>query len=67
MSKYLDKNGQEIKVGMTIQHDDGSKEKVIATHNQYGEDLGISCSEYEAYPLSEFDTEKEWTIVKEEN
>lgn len=67
MSKYLDKNGEIIKAGMTIQHDDGSKEKVIAINTQYGEDLGLFCSKYEAYPLSEFDIEKEWTIVKEEN
>ena len=64
---YVDKNGIEIKAGMTIQMADGSHELVYDTQGAYGNaDLGINASneEYlerhpyasrEYYSLSNFD------------
>lgn len=43
--QYKDKNGVEIKVGMTIQMADGSLELVYDTQDAYGNaDLGINAS-----------------------
>jgi hypothetical protein len=62
MEKYYDKNGVEIKEGMTIRHNDGDEEKVHA--NSDGTDLGVSANKYEIYPLYQFDLKREWEIVK---
>lgn len=68
--KYFDKNGVEIKAGMSLQMEDGSIELVYDTTDQYGNpDLGINASneEYlkrhpeadrEFYSLCNFDTSK---------
>ena len=52
--KYYDKNGNEIKEGMSLRMEDGSIEKVYATTDAYGEpDLGINASNeafLEAHP-----------------
>lgn len=65
--QYFDKNGVEIKAGMTIRMEDGSLELVYDTTDSYGNpDLGINASneEYlernpcacrEFYSLSNFD------------
>ena len=64
---YVDKNGIEIKAGMTIQMADGSHELVYDTQDAYGNaDLGINasneeylerhpCASREYYSLSNFD------------
>ena len=45
---YVDKNGVEIKAGMTIQMADGSLELVYDTQDAYGNaDLGINASNAE--------------------
>ncbi|MBQ9752955.1 MAG: hypothetical protein IJV81_09055 [Paludibacteraceae bacterium] len=45
---YVDKNGVEIKAGMTIQMADGSLELVYDTQDAYGNaDLGINASNKE--------------------
>lgn len=45
---YVDKNGVEIKAGMTIQMADGSLELVYDTQDAYGHaDLGINASNEE--------------------
>lgn len=45
---YFDKNGNEIKAGMTIRVEDGSLELVYATEDQYGNpSLGINASNEE--------------------
>ena len=66
--QYFDKNGVEIKAGMTIRMEDGSLELVYDTTDSYGNpDLGINASneEYlernpcacrEFYSLCNFDT-----------
>lgn len=60
---YYDKNGREIKDGMTMRHDDGDIEVVVATTDGDGDEgLGFSCSKHEAYPLYEFNLD-EWEIV----
>jgi hypothetical protein len=47
--QYFDKNGVEIKAGMTIRMEDGSLELVYDTTDSYGNpDLGINASN-EAY------------------
>lgn len=68
--KYFDKNGKEIKAGMTIRMDDGSIELVYATEDAYGNpNLGINATneaflerhsewEREFYSLSMFDMSK---------
>ena len=68
--KYLDKNGNEIKAGMTILMEDGSTETVYETVDEYGRhDLGINASnevylqrhpdeDREYYPLSNFNTQR---------
>ena len=46
--QYLDKNGVEIKAGMTIRMEDGSLELVYDTTDSYGNpDLGINASNEE--------------------
>ena len=54
--QYFDKNGVEIKSGMTLRMADGSEELVYDTTNAYGNpDLGINASneEYlERHPYS---------------
>ena len=46
--KYTDRNGVEIKAGMTIQMADGSQELVYDTQDAYGNaDLGINASNEE--------------------
>lgn len=43
--QYFDKNGAEIKAGMTIRMEDGSLELVYDTTDSYGNpDLGINAS-----------------------
>lgn len=69
--KYYDRNGKEIKDGMTIKNVTGEVEKVYSCGDG---DLGLSASnedylkvhpeaEIEFYPLSEFDTTNDWEIV----
>ena len=72
---YKDKHGEIIKEGMTIRHNDGSTEKVIACVDADGNpNLGVNATNFDcpfaglhhvAYPLSEFATSREWEIVKE--
>ena len=76
---YVDKNGIEIKVGMTIQMADGSHELVYDTQDAYGNaDLGINASneEYlerhpfasrEYYSLSNFDMSEVEVISQNES
>ena len=46
--QYFDKNGVEIKAGMTIRMEDGSLELVFDTTDSYGNpDLGINASNEE--------------------
>jgi len=46
--QYFDKNGVEIKAGMTIRMEDGSLEFVYDTTDAYGNpDLGINASNEE--------------------
>ena len=71
---YVDKHGEEIKAGYTIDVGDGEPEMVYECRDQYGaEDLGINASreEYlknhpwarrEYYPLSIF-AAKDITIL----
>ena len=75
---YVDKNGIEIKAGMTIQMADGSHELVYDTQDAYGNaDLGINASneEYlerhpfasrEYYSLSNFDMSEVEVISQNE-
>ena len=77
--KYVDKNGIEIKAGMTIQMADGSHELVYDTQDAYGNvDLGINASneEYlerhpfasrEYYSLSNFDMSEVEVISQNES
>ena len=68
--KYFDKNGDRIKAGMTIRHDDGDLDKVYPCKDG---DLGLNASNEqhvnfnefnrELYPLYQFNM-KEWEIVK---
>ncbi|XBX10763.1 hypothetical protein QMP26_41440 (plasmid) [Enterocloster clostridioformis] len=61
---YHDKNGRKIEVGMTLRHNDGDTDTVIATTDADGDEgLGFSCSEFEAYPLHQFEL-SEWEIVQ---
>lgn len=69
MKKYFDKNGDEIKVGNKIQHDNGEIEQIFACGDN---DLGVNASREnspcfdgigQCYPLSEFDL-SEWKIIK---
>lgn len=72
---YRDKNGDEIRAGMKIRHNNGEVEEVYATEDRYGnDDLGISATnpayaarhpdhEPEYYALWAFDL-REWEIVK---
>jgi hypothetical protein len=70
--KYFDKNGNQIKAGMTIKHDDGDIDKVYTAIDG---DLGLNASNknhpnyiagynQELYPLYQFNL-KEWEIVNE--
>lgn len=69
MEQYFDKNGKEIKEGMTIKHDDGDLEKVYASKDDLGVNASnenhISFSEFnrQIYPLYQFNL-KEWEIVE---
>lgn len=60
---YFDKNGNEIRVGMILVHDQGEEWEVCETVSSETEqpDLGLSCSGCEAYPLWQFDMH-EWEI-----
>ena len=50
--QYFDKNGVEIKAGMTIRMEDGSLELVYDTTDSYGNpDLGINASNEEYLEL----------------
>lgn len=75
MNKYFDKNGEEIKAGMTLKHDDGDTEYVYECESQEGEkDLGFNASNEnhlsfhelnrQYYPLHQFNL-TEWEIVNE--
>lgn len=67
--RYFDKNGKEIKAGMTLKHEDGSLELVYACGE---DDLGFNASNLawlkrtgqaqEFYPLYQFSL-TEWEIV----
>lgn len=71
---YQDKHGMTICAGMTIRHDNGDTEKVVATTDAYGdEDLGVIATNQafaemhpywptECYSLSNFRM-SEWEIV----
>lgn len=78
--EYRDKNGDLIKAGMVIKHDDG-EEELIYSCGDNNEDLGVNASnekwlerEYgdakesfrEFYPLYQFRL-SEWTIVKKDD
>lgn len=53
--QYFDKNGVEIKAGMTIRMEDGSLELVYDTTDSYGNpDLGINASNEEYLKLHPF-------------
>lgn len=61
--KYYDKNDNQILEGMTIRHDEGDTEVVYASDD----DLGVKANKgdycTEIYPLYQFATKKEWTII----
>lgn len=69
MEKYFDKNGNEIKKGMYLKHDDGEISKVYASDDG---DLGFNATNEnwkgwdgftrEIYPLYQFRM-REWEIV----
>ena len=77
--RYYDKNGNEIKAGMTIRMEDGSLELVYATEDSYGNpNLGINATnedflkyhpdwEREFYSLSMFDMNGVEICPMEEN
>lgn len=69
---YVDKQGNEIKEGMTIKHLDGTLEKIYACGDD--DDLGVYASSKaflkthpdateQFYPLYQFNL-KEWEIFK---
>lgn len=73
--KYHDKNGNEIKAGMTLKHDDGTTHFVYECEDENGElDLGFNASnetwlekygaKREIYPLHQF-TISEYVIVND--
>lgn len=63
---YKDKNGREIEAGMTLRHDNGNIDTVVATTDGDGDEgFGFECNAYEAYPLHQFNL-SEWEIVEEE-
>lgn len=63
---YHDKNGRKIEEGMTLRHNSGDIDTVVATTGADGDEgLGFGCNAYEAYPLHQFDL-SEWEIVEEE-
>jgi hypothetical protein len=67
-SKYKDKNGNVIKVGMKLKHNDGDIDEVLSSDD----DLGFNATNPDfaknhdipqlIYPLSEFNL-KEWEII----
>jgi len=65
---FKDKHGNEIKVGMTLRHDDGEVEKVIQGETTIGFDAmnpdyaGYNPLNEYIYPLKEFNL-NEWEIV----
>jgi hypothetical protein len=69
MEKYFDKNGEEIKQGMTLVHDDGEREYVYPTKDDLGFNasnenwIGFDELKREIYPLYQFNL-KEWSIEK---
>lgn len=72
-NRYFDSNNEEIKEGMTVQHEDGDIEKVYKTND---DDLGFNASNEnyrgfdplfrELYPLYQFNT-REYTIIDKGN
>ena len=72
---YQDKHGKDILAGMTIRHDNGDTEEVVATVDAYGnDDLGVVATNpafaeahptwpTECYSLSNFRM-REWEIVE---
>lgn len=66
MKEYFDKNGKKIKAGMTLRHDDGETREIVKTVSSVdgSEDLGMSCSIWEAYPLWQFNL-SEWEIAQD--
>ena len=72
---YQDKHGKDILAGMTIRHDNGDTEEVVATVDAYGnDDLGVMATnpayaarhpdcDIEYYSLSNFRM-SEWEIVE---
>lgn len=76
VAHYFDKNGAEIKAGMTLRHDDGEEKKVYECGDEFGSsNLGFLASNprflelhpewpTEYYPLHQFNL-NEWEIVKE--
>lgn len=67
--EYFDKNGEQVRAGMTIKHKDGDVEKVYASDDDLGinasNEKHISFSEFnrEIYPLYQMDM-REWVIIK---
>lgn len=72
---YYDKNGNEIKEGMILRHDDGAENEVVECGDGAGSiDLGFAATnpqfierhpdwQIEYYPLSQFNL-AEWEIVE---
>lgn len=68
MPEYKDKNGNIIRVGMKLKHDDGDIDEVLSS----GDDIGFNATNPDfaknhdtpqlIYPLSEFNL-KEWEII----
>jgi hypothetical protein len=75
MTKYYDKNGKEVKAGMTLKHDDGDVDLVYECETDEGKkDLGFNASNEnhvnfhelnrKIYPLYQFNM-KEWEVVED--
>lgn len=75
-TQYFDKNGLEIRAGMTLRHDDGEEKEVFECGDEFGNgNLGFMASNprflknhpdwpVEYYPLYQFNL-AEWEIVEE--
>jgi len=65
MIKYLDKNGEEIKDGMTLKYvgDVVSEYGTLETVKQYDDDLYILGKKSDMWSLSQFTT-RDFVIVK---
>jgi hypothetical protein len=72
---YKDKNGNIIKAGMRLKHNDGTIERVYACEGENGTDLGFNASNEawlerypdrnrEIYPLYQFNL-REYEIIAE--